>query len=314
MTDIPNNLCRLNYPIKTPEAEAMWGSRHKCNRMKSIIAFSLTLENANDNLRRYGYTLQWRKKAIRAFGKYVNQPTMKGIPFSPISTPWWECMPVAGGGSDPTPPPGGVKKWTPNYRGGAYTEFPIFTNGDVSCEVIFRENKCVIFNNSPTDPDVYIATNEGGALYWSGFDEVKVNGTAVSQNHALALNTKYTISGTLSSDKALTKIGGYPSFDLHASVINILLLSADGSDTRRYTSIIESEDQPRVTELVDSESGKNATLSYFPMGIWTVYNDTALKLWDDLDLWNDDEDWIETLIKIDESKILGDGLLKTEYL
>lgn len=94
MTVVPDNLCKLNYPIRTPEAEAMWASRHKCNRMKSIIAYSLNLVNANDNLRRYGYTLQWRKKAIRAFGKYVNQPDMKDIPLSPISTPWWECMPV----------------------------------------------------------------------------------------------------------------------------------------------------------------------------------------------------------------------------
>lgn len=90
---IPDNLNVLNYPITTPEAKKMWGSRHKCNKMKSIIAFSLDLSNANDNLRRYGYTLQWRKKAIANFGQYVNSPEMLAVPFSEMSTPWWVCMP-----------------------------------------------------------------------------------------------------------------------------------------------------------------------------------------------------------------------------
>ena len=93
---VPDNLNTLNYPIETEEARLFWASRHKCNKMKSIIAFSLDLDNANDNLRRFGYTLQWRKKAIRAFGQYANLPHMAGIPFSEISTPWWECMPVNG--------------------------------------------------------------------------------------------------------------------------------------------------------------------------------------------------------------------------
>lgn len=103
---VPSNLNVLNYPVETPEAFKFWGSKHKCNKMKSIIAFSLDLDNANDNLRRYGYTLQWRKKAIRHFGRYVNTPSMVGIPFSELSTPWWECM-----GYDPTPPPPTVAMW-----------------------------------------------------------------------------------------------------------------------------------------------------------------------------------------------------------
>ena len=93
---VPDNLNTLNYPITTEEARLFWASRHKCNKMKSIIAFSLNLDNANDNLRRFGYSLQWRKKAIRAFGKYVNMPEMQGIPFSGLDVPWWVCMPVNG--------------------------------------------------------------------------------------------------------------------------------------------------------------------------------------------------------------------------
>lgn len=92
--------------IETEEARLFWGSKHKCNKMKSIIAFSSDLDNANDNLRRHGYTLQWRKKAIRAFGKYVNIPSMQGIPFSSLDTPWWVCMPISGD----TPPPF-VRAW-----------------------------------------------------------------------------------------------------------------------------------------------------------------------------------------------------------
>lgn len=102
----PNNLNTLNYPIETEEAKKFWASRHKCNKMKCIIAFSLNLDNANDNLRRFGYTLSWRKKAIRHFGGYVNQPDMAGIPFSEMSTPWWECM-----GYDPNPPKPDVVRW-----------------------------------------------------------------------------------------------------------------------------------------------------------------------------------------------------------
>lgn len=93
---IPDNLTVLNYPITTPEAEAFWASKHKCNKMKRIIAFSYDLHNANDNLRRYGYTYAWRKKALRAFGMYVNSPDMKGIPFSTLEDKWWECMPAEG--------------------------------------------------------------------------------------------------------------------------------------------------------------------------------------------------------------------------
>ncbi|UIW10596.1 hypothetical protein PQC38_gp120 [Aeromonas phage BUCT695] len=84
---------KLNYPIQTEEAKKFWGSRHKCNRAKAIIAFSLNEENAFDNLRRHGYYHLWRHRAWDAFGMYVNKPDMEGIPFSEMETPYWECMP-----------------------------------------------------------------------------------------------------------------------------------------------------------------------------------------------------------------------------
>lgn len=105
MADIPE-LYRLNYPIETPEAQAFWSSRHKANRAKAIMAFSLDLDNANDNYRRWNYPRQFRKRALLNFCMYVNQPDMKGIPLSPLDSPWWEEMPYrtdsacGGGGGD----------------------------------------------------------------------------------------------------------------------------------------------------------------------------------------------------------------------
>lgn len=90
----------LNYPIQTPEAKRFWASDHKCNEAKAIIAFSLTLNNANDNLRRYGYRLGWRHRAINAFAQYVNQPGMEAVPFSELSERYWNCMPLTAPGGD----------------------------------------------------------------------------------------------------------------------------------------------------------------------------------------------------------------------
>lgn len=104
MADIPE-LYRLNYNIETPEAEAFWASRHKANRAKAIMAFSLDLDNANDNYRRWNYPRQFRKRALLNFCMYVNKPDMKGIPLSPLDSPWWIEMPyredsACGGGGD----------------------------------------------------------------------------------------------------------------------------------------------------------------------------------------------------------------------
>lgn len=75
---------KLNYPITTDLAFEFWGSKHLMNRAKAIIAFSLNLENANDNLRRKGrFPIVQRDRLLRHFGKYVNNPTMENIPLSP---------------------------------------------------------------------------------------------------------------------------------------------------------------------------------------------------------------------------------------
>lgn len=91
------SMFRLNYPVETPEALDFWNSNIKTNKIKAIIAFSLDLENANDNLRRRGYYRQYRKRALAAFGQYVNQPAMTGIPMSDMKDKWWEEIPYTGG-------------------------------------------------------------------------------------------------------------------------------------------------------------------------------------------------------------------------
>lgn len=83
---------KLNFPVETDEARKFWASRHKCNQMKAIIAFSYDHDNANTNLKRAGYRLTWREKALNKYGQYVNQPDMKNIPFTPPTVPWWECL------------------------------------------------------------------------------------------------------------------------------------------------------------------------------------------------------------------------------
>lgn len=88
---------KLNYPVETPEALDFWKSNIKVNKIKAIIAFSLNLENANDNLRRKKYSRAFRKRALDSFGEYVNQPDMKNIPMSDMENKWWEEMPYKGG-------------------------------------------------------------------------------------------------------------------------------------------------------------------------------------------------------------------------
>lgn len=80
----------LNFPIETKDAQKFWASPHILNQLKAVIAFSLNEKNANDNLMRYGYKYLFRKRALKAYGKYVNKPSMAGIPFSEMKTSWWE--------------------------------------------------------------------------------------------------------------------------------------------------------------------------------------------------------------------------------
>ncbi|WXX18523.1 hypothetical protein TacPo2_68 [Pantoea bacteriophage TacPo2] len=92
----------LNFPIETPEAQKFWASPHISNQAKSVIAFSLNEKNALDNLRRYGYKLLWRQRAWKAWGQYVNNPSMAGVPFS--TDVWWKEFDGGVTPPDPEPP------------------------------------------------------------------------------------------------------------------------------------------------------------------------------------------------------------------
>ena len=83
---------KLNYPIETPEALSFWASKHLCNRLKAIVAFSTSEANAIDNLRRRGYQPHLRDRAVKAYKPYINNPSMKDIPFSEMGNKWWECL------------------------------------------------------------------------------------------------------------------------------------------------------------------------------------------------------------------------------
>ncbi|WPH64812.1 hypothetical protein [Vibrio phage vB_VpaP_SJSY21] len=84
----------FNYPAETPEAVKFWGSRHAANTAKAYVAFSLDKVNFIEITKRAGFSRAWRDRMWEAFGQYVNQPDMVGIPFSEMSDPWWEEMPT----------------------------------------------------------------------------------------------------------------------------------------------------------------------------------------------------------------------------
>lgn len=93
---------KMAYPIETREAYNFWSSRHVCNRIKAIIAFSKDLDDANRNLRRFGFPRGVRTRAVNAWQYYVNMPEMDRVPFTPLGIDWWDCLP-----NTPEPPPNG---------------------------------------------------------------------------------------------------------------------------------------------------------------------------------------------------------------
>ena len=79
--------------IVTPLAEKFFASNHKCNRMKAHAAFSTSVAVYNDRLRSAGYSLGWRNRAIKAYTKYINNPSMTGIPYSELDSKYYIEMP-----------------------------------------------------------------------------------------------------------------------------------------------------------------------------------------------------------------------------
>lgn len=125
---------KLNYPVETKEARKFWASKHVCNRVKAIIAFSRDLSNANDNLRRAGYANGFRKRAVNAWKHYVNMPAMDVVPFTPMGVDWWDCIPL-----EPMPPAKGrwvrwddAEKWLDPDKWTEWEEFPTKTKEELN--------------------------------------------------------------------------------------------------------------------------------------------------------------------------------------
>ena len=110
---------KYSFPIETPEAYKFWASRHICNRVKAIIAFSRTEKDALRNLRNglpkeFNHNnYHFRRRAVTAWQHYINQPDMVNVPFTPLGVDWWDCIPNV-----PHPPAKGhwvkwddTKKW-----------------------------------------------------------------------------------------------------------------------------------------------------------------------------------------------------------
>lgn len=92
---------KYSFPIETPEAYKFWASRHLCNRVKAIIAFSRTKNDALRNLRNglpkdFNHNNHhFRRRAVEAWQNFLNQPDMKNVPFTPLGVDWWDCIPNA---------------------------------------------------------------------------------------------------------------------------------------------------------------------------------------------------------------------------
>lgn len=81
----------LDYPLSENGVKFL-GSRHKCNRMKGIIAHSKTPESALRHLRNEGHSYHTRRRALTCFINYLDTPEMINIPFTPLEIPYWECL------------------------------------------------------------------------------------------------------------------------------------------------------------------------------------------------------------------------------
>lgn len=302
MVTVPDNLCKLNYPIKTDLQKKFWGSSHRCNKMKSIIAFSLTLENANDNLRRAGHTLQWRKKAIRAFAEYVNNPSLKDVPYSETSTPWWECMPVHTGDSLIR------TKWFINFKqdtdvcaevnpwygpSGSTVKFSIVWSGP--CQEDSPHLQYIARGDS--DNETFIAIDSNGRLAYHGFDMIQGSPIAlldreVEYEFRANTNTELRHFGSFGSH--------HPRYTLNGYLYNLEL--KNGSDDRTYPMSIVSKRQPTTTHI-EELGGNNGNIigNHTGLKLWT--NHYTFKEWLDEALWDDNEDWVEILKTVDSYMI-----------
>jgi hypothetical protein len=88
--ETPSNISILNYPVKTVEAEKLWSSEHKSNTAKAVAAFSTSVENYNQLLKRRGITRAWRTKCVVQYSEFIREPDCVNVPFSDLEEVWWD--------------------------------------------------------------------------------------------------------------------------------------------------------------------------------------------------------------------------------
>lgn len=80
-------MAKVYLPITSERGMEFFGSNHKCNHAKAVMAHSETLDQANDTFRRRGFTLQMRKRFLKTYKPYLGETDMTNVPMSPEVNP-----------------------------------------------------------------------------------------------------------------------------------------------------------------------------------------------------------------------------------
>ncbi len=301
MAFVPKNLAGCNYPIETEIQKKFWGSRHKCNRAKAIIAFSYDKHNAMNNMQRImGWRHFWRHRAWNAFGQYVNTPDMAGIPFSEGNVAYWECMPndtSDGGGG--TPPPVNTKPTvkitspaTDMTVGNIYPLIATVT-GKPTPTVKWTANGADIGTGdsitfTPTDAIDYVikvtATNSEGTATDSQ------TRTAVEALKPPVF-TKQPKSVTVNEGETATfsvEVTGADSVQWQDNENNAWKDIA-GATSTSFTTPATTPDMDGWRYRCIATNAAGSTNS--TVGFLTVQNPAELRVWDDSSVWNDSLIW-----------------------
>lgn len=80
-------MAKVYLTMTSPRGYEFFGSNHKCNHAKAVMAHSATMEEANDTFRRRHFSIQMRKRFLATYVCYLNNPEMTNVPFSPEIDP-----------------------------------------------------------------------------------------------------------------------------------------------------------------------------------------------------------------------------------
>lgn len=80
-------MAKVYLTMTSERGYEFFGSNHKCNHAKAVLAHSSTMVEANDTFRRRHFSIQMRKRFLKTYGKYLGQTDMTNVPFSPEVNP-----------------------------------------------------------------------------------------------------------------------------------------------------------------------------------------------------------------------------------